>query len=177
MLPTQHTGQVITVHVPGEESVMANMASRPAKALAMFASTKSHLSDNYFRSSFDTAFTLPNNQEWKLEAEPEWLKYNVFKTLLGKQLDLQQWTVCRDKNTGRRGRGTASSTKQAAKQAPYRRKEYAPYLCCCRAGRPVWPRTSNQGSVSVQSSLRRRPKVRSGRTSRPTTILPSTTFT
>ena len=44
MLHTSHTGQIITIHVPGDENVMADVASRPAKALAMFAPTKTHLS-------------------------------------------------------------------------------------------------------------------------------------
>ena len=90
MLHTCHTGQIITIHVPGEENVMADVASRPAKALAMFAPTKTYLSDADFCSYFDVAFTLPNKQEWALVTVPEWLKYNVFKTLRGKQLDLQQ---------------------------------------------------------------------------------------
>ncbi len=71
----------------------ADVASRPAKALAMFTPTKTHLSDADFRSSFDVAFPLPNKQEWALATVPEWLKFNVFETLRGKQLDLQWWTV------------------------------------------------------------------------------------
>ena len=37
MLYTSHVGQVITLHVPGEENKMADVASHPEKALAMFA--------------------------------------------------------------------------------------------------------------------------------------------
>ena len=74
MLHSCHTGQVIMVQIPGEENVMADVASRPAKALAMFAPSKSHLSDEDFRSYFDIAFHLPNEQEWKLATVPDWLK-------------------------------------------------------------------------------------------------------
>ncbi len=49
---------------------MADVASRPA----MFAPTKPHLSNEDFRSSFDIAFPLPNEQEWKLSTVPDWLK-------------------------------------------------------------------------------------------------------
>ena len=63
MLYTCHTGQVITINIPGVDNVMADVASRLAKALAMIDPAKSHLSDDDFRSSFDIAFPLPNNQE------------------------------------------------------------------------------------------------------------------
>ena len=88
LLHMGHTGQVITIHVPGEENVMADVASVPAKALAMFAPGKTHLSDDKFCSSFNIPFPLPNNQERKQATVPEWLKSNVFKTLRRKQLDL-----------------------------------------------------------------------------------------
>jgi hypothetical protein len=123
MLHTCHTGQIIKIHVPGEENVMADVESRPEKTLAMFAPTKTQVSDADFCSSFDVAFPLPNKQEWALATVPEWLKLNVFETLRGKQLDLQQWTVSRDKNTGQRGRGTAKCTKQAAKEKPLTTQE------------------------------------------------------
>jgi hypothetical protein len=133
MLHTRHTGQVITVHIPGAENAMADVASLLAKTLAMFSPTKPHLSDKDFRSSFDIAFPLPNKHEWKLATVPDWLKYNVFEKLRGKQLDLQQWTVCRDKNTGRRGRGTVNSTKQAAKTIPLPTQEicFSPLMLPC----------------------------------------------
>ena len=102
---------------------MADVESRPEKTLAMFAPTKTQVSDADFCSSFDVAFPLPNKQEWALATVPEWLKLNVFETLRGKQLDLQQWTVSRDKNTGQRGRGTAKCTKQAAKEKPLTTQE------------------------------------------------------
>jgi len=117
MLHSCHAGQVITIHIPGEENVMADVASRPAKAVAMFAPTQSHLSDADFRSSFDIAFPLPNEQEWKLATAPDWLRYNVFEMLRGKQFDLKQWTAPRDRNTGKHGRGTAESTKRPAPES------------------------------------------------------------
>ena len=61
MLHTSHAGQVITMHVPGDKNIMADVASRPAKALEMFAPHLSTLTDEKFRSSFNTAFPLPNN--------------------------------------------------------------------------------------------------------------------
>jgi hypothetical protein len=133
MLHTCHTGQIITIHVPGEENVMADVASRPEKALAMFAPTKTNLSDAEFRSSFDVAFPLPNKQEWALATVPEWLKSNVFETLRGKQLTLQQWTVSRDRSTGQRGRGTAQCTTRAAKENPLPTQEIcsSPLLLPC----------------------------------------------
>ena len=111
MLHSCHSGGLITIHVPGVENVMADIASRPAKARAMFAPAASHLSDDEFRSSFDTAFPLPNNQVWKLVHVPDWLKYNVFETLRGKRLGLQQWAKPSEQGTGKRGSGTATSIK------------------------------------------------------------------
>ena len=114
MLHSRQTGGVITVHVKGEENVMADLASRPSKAMATFAPTYTHLSDTDFLSSFNIKFPLPRNQEWKLETVPKWLKSNVFETLRGKRLDLQQWGNPSGPGTGKHGRSTVSSTKQAA---------------------------------------------------------------
>jgi len=55
MLYCAQAGRLMTVHVPGVENVMADIASRPSKAQQLFQST-SALSDINFRSSFDTAF-------------------------------------------------------------------------------------------------------------------------
>jgi hypothetical protein len=60
MLYCAQAGRLTTVHVPGVENVMADIASRPSKAQQMFRST-SALSDINFRSSFDTAFPLSDN--------------------------------------------------------------------------------------------------------------------
>ena len=45
---------------------------------------------------------------------PECLKYNVFETLRGKRLDLQQWASPTEAGTGKRGQGTVGSTTQVA---------------------------------------------------------------
>jgi hypothetical protein len=114
MLHSHQSGGVITVHVKGEDNVMADLASRPSKAMATFAPTYTHLSDTDFLSSFNIKFPLPRNQEWKLETVPKWLKYNVFETLRGKRLDLQQWGNQSVTGTGKHGRSTVGYTKQAA---------------------------------------------------------------
>ncbi len=69
MLYCAQAGRLTTVHVPGEENVMADIASRLSKAKQLFCST-SALSDINFCSSFDTVFPLPNNQQWMLAAVP-----------------------------------------------------------------------------------------------------------
>jgi hypothetical protein len=89
MLYCAQAGCLTTVHVPGEENVMADIASHPSKAKQLFRST-SALSDIDFCLSFDTMFPLPNNQQWTLAAMPCWLRSNVFETLRGKRLALRQ---------------------------------------------------------------------------------------
>ena len=90
MLYCAQAGRLTTVHVPGVENVMADIASRPSKAQQLFQST-SALSDINFHSSFDTAFPLPDNQQGTLTTVPSWLRYNIIETLRGKQLALQLW--------------------------------------------------------------------------------------
>jgi hypothetical protein len=97
---------------------MADLASRPSKAMAKFAPTNTNLSDVNFLSSFNTEFPLPTNQEWKLAMVPEWLKYNIFETLRGRRLDLLQWASPSGAGTGKRGQGTVGSTTQAATEKP-----------------------------------------------------------
>jgi hypothetical protein len=110
MLYCAHAGRLTTVHVPGVENVMADIASRPTKAQQLFRST-SALSDINFRSSFDTAFPLPGNQQWTLASVPSWLRYNVFETLRGKRLALQLWTDPSGIATGQRGKRIAGSIR------------------------------------------------------------------
>ena len=62
MLYCAQAGRLTTVHVPGVENVMADIASRLSKAQQLFRSA-SALSDIDFRSSFDTTFPLPGNQQ------------------------------------------------------------------------------------------------------------------
>ena len=61
MLYCYQAGRLTTVHVPGEENVMADIAPRPSKAKQLFCST-SDLSDIDFCLSFDSMFPLPDNQ-------------------------------------------------------------------------------------------------------------------
>jgi hypothetical protein len=110
MLYCTQAGRLMTVHVPGIENVMANIASRPSKTQQLFCST-SALSDVDFRLSFDTVFSLPNNQQWTLAAVPCWLRFNVFKMLRGKQLALQQWMDLSGTTTGKHGKHIACSIK------------------------------------------------------------------
>ena len=83
MLYCAHAGRLTTVHVPGVDNVMANIASRPSKAQKLFRAD-SPLSDLEFCSSFDTTFPLPDNQAWSLATVPHWLRFNVFEMLRGK---------------------------------------------------------------------------------------------
>ncbi len=87
---------------------MADIASRPTKAQQLFRST-STLSDINSRSSFDTTFPLPGNQQWTLASVPSWLRYNVFETLRGKRLALQRWTDPSGIATGKHGKRIAGS--------------------------------------------------------------------
>ena len=173
MLNSCQAGEVITFHVKGVDNVMADLASQPSKAMAKFAPTNTHLSDVDFLSSFNTEFPLPNNQEWKLATVPEWLKFNVFKTLGRKRLDLQQWASQAEQVL--ESVDAALSTLQHEQQwkTSTRRSQHAPHLCCCRAGRSVRSWTSSPSSVSVKSSPSRRPKVHSGRIPRSKKILSS----
>jgi hypothetical protein len=83
MLYHAHAGRLTTVHVPGIENVMADIASCPSKTKKLFHSTHA-LTDLDFCSSFDAMFPLPSNQLWTLAAVPQWLKFNICKTLRGK---------------------------------------------------------------------------------------------
>ncbi len=116
----------MTVHMPGVDNVMADVASRPAKAQRMFRAI-TPLSNADFCSLFDTAFPLPNNQAWTLAEVPPWLKLCVFETLRGKQLALQQWTGPNATITGERGWRTAGSTPRTVAPDPQRAREQTDY--------------------------------------------------
>jgi hypothetical protein len=128
MLHCNKAGQLTTVHVPGVDNVMADVALRPAKAQRMLRAV-TPLSNADFCLSFDNAFPLPNNQAWTLADVPPWLKLCIFKTLHGKQLALQRWTGPNATITGERGWRTAGSTprtvaldpQQARKQTDFSR--------------------------------------------------------
>lgn len=119
MLHGNKAGRLTTVHVPGVDNVMADVASRPAKAQKMFRA-ETPLSDTDFRSSFDIAFPLPDNQAWTLAEVPQWVKLCVFETLRGKRLALQRWTGPNATGTGERGRRTAGSTPKISNPTTHR---------------------------------------------------------
>jgi len=105
MLYCHQAGRLTTVHVPGMDNIMADNASRPSKAHALFQAEQPALSDIDFVSAIDTTFPLPQHQAWQLAMVPLKLKSNVFETLCGKQLELQQWTVQCASAIGAHGRG------------------------------------------------------------------------
>jgi hypothetical protein len=109
MLHCSRASRLTTVHVPGTDNVMANIASCPAKAQKLFHMPSAQF-DSEFCSAFDTTYPLPNNQLWTLAASPPWVKYNVFKMLRGKQLALQLWMGTSVIATGKRGQPTVFST-------------------------------------------------------------------
>ncbi len=102
MLHCNKAGRLTTVHVPGVDNVMGDVASCPEKAQKMFWAATT-LSDTEFCLLFDTAFPLPNNQAWTLTEVPPWLKLCIFETLRGKRLALQWWTGPSTTGTGKRG--------------------------------------------------------------------------
>jgi hypothetical protein len=74
----------------------------------LFKSTSALSEDINFRSSFDTAFPLPGNQQWTMLATvPSWLRNNVFEMLRGKRLALQLWMDPSGIATGRHGKRIA----------------------------------------------------------------------
>jgi hypothetical protein len=170
MLYCCHAGWLTTVNVPRVENVMADIASRPSKVQTLFCAS-SLLSNTNILSSFDTAFPLPNAQVWTLTMVPQWLKSNVFETLRGERLELQQWTGLSANATGERGRRTAASFPKPAtsRQALSRTNSSRLLLPCARA---VWSWSSGQGSVSRKGSQARCPKACFGWTSQPPTCLP-----
>ncbi len=80
-------GRLTTVHVKGDNNIMADVASCPAKAQKLFC-TSNLLSEQDFLASFDTMFPLPNQQKWEFAEIPLWLRLCVVEKLRGKQLEL-----------------------------------------------------------------------------------------
>ena len=109
MLHCHHAGPLITVHVPGTDNVMADIASRPTKAQQLFHCPTA-LTDSAFCSAFDAAFPLPDDQLWTLALSPPWVRFNVFETLRGKRLELPRWTGPNGPSIGQPGRRTAPCT-------------------------------------------------------------------
>ena len=112
MLHHYHAGRVTTVHVPGQDNTMADIASRPSKAHALFRCETPTLSDHDFLSAFDRMFPLPQQALWSFAMVPIWLKSNVFETLRGRRLDLRLWTGPSGTGTGRPGVRIACSTRR-----------------------------------------------------------------
>jgi len=110
MLYCHHADRLTTVYVLGKDNIMADIASHPSKAHALFQPGHQALSDHQFIAAFDTTFPLPQQQAWQLAMVPLKLKSNVFETLGGKQLELRQWTVLCANATGARGRIIADSS-------------------------------------------------------------------
>jgi hypothetical protein len=88
MLYCHCVGRLTTIYFPGPQNIMADIASRPSKALTFFRATTPVLSDHDFLLLFNVAFLLSDQQAWGLAQVPHWLKFNVFEMLRGKQLDL-----------------------------------------------------------------------------------------
>jgi hypothetical protein len=109
MLHSYHAGRLTTVHVPGQDNIMADIASRPSKAHALFRYGMPTLSDSNFVTAFDRTFPLPQQGKWVLAMVPLWLKLNVFATLRGQRLDLQQWIAPSRIVTGAHGPHIADS--------------------------------------------------------------------
>ena len=117
MLHCQHAGRLTTVHVPGTDNVMADIASRPSKALSLFHASTA-LTDTAFCSEFDLMFPLPDDQLWELARTPRWVRSNVYETLRGKRLRLPQWTGPNAKSGGKPGRTTTGPATPAAIPTP-----------------------------------------------------------
>ncbi len=70
MLYCHRAGRLTTIHVPGPQNIMADIASRPSKAQNFFRATTPVLSDHDFLSSFNVSFPLPDQQAWGLAQVP-----------------------------------------------------------------------------------------------------------
>jgi len=125
LLYCHHAGPLLTMHVPGDDNTMADIASRPTKAKQLFR--RCTASDSDFLSAFANAFPLPNDQVWQLATIPDWIITNIFETLRGKRLAMQQWMGPNGSATGKRGnptlRPTASMSTSAMSQ---QRQELTP---------------------------------------------------
>ena len=121
MLYCAHAGRLTTVHVPGGDNIMADIAFHPSKAQKLLCAD-SLLSGLELCSSFDTMFPLPYNQPWMLAVVPRWLQFNVFETLHGKKLYQQQWMGPNGNANGECEKCTAGSINTP--QAKYFRQSF-----------------------------------------------------
>jgi hypothetical protein len=120
MLHCNRAGWLTTVHVKGDNNVMADIASRPAKAQKLFCAP-TPLSDRDFLASFDTTFPLPDQQMWKFAEILPWVRLCIFETLRGKRLVLQQWMGPNARATGVRGQRIVNCTKVSSVANPWTR--------------------------------------------------------
>jgi hypothetical protein len=123
MLHFWRAGRLTTVHVPGTDNIMADIASRPAKAHKLFRSP-TVLSNTDVCIAFDTHYPLPANQQWSGATIPPWLRSNVFGTLRGSRLALQQWMGLNVTSAGKLGQHTVTAT--TAHPAAHKRRKTSP---------------------------------------------------
>jgi hypothetical protein len=64
MLYFYQARQLTTVYVPKPDNIMADFASCPSIANALFQAEGPNLSDNDYVSLFGIAFPLPKQQTW-----------------------------------------------------------------------------------------------------------------
>ncbi len=69
MLHYKEAGRLMTVHVPGTDNILADIASRPSKAQTLFVAP-TPLSDTEFCTAFDSHFLLPDTVQWTLAVVP-----------------------------------------------------------------------------------------------------------
>jgi hypothetical protein len=131
LLYCHKAGSLLTLHVPGDDNTMADIASRPTKAKEMFGKN-SVASDADFCSAFSLEFPLPDDQTWRLVTVPGWIVTNIFATLRGKRLAMQQWMGPSGSATGKRGnptlRPTTGPSTSTASQQPIALTPSSPLL-------------------------------------------------
>ena len=105
MMFTNHMGPLVTTHVAGDDNILADIASRPTKAKQFFrANSPTHLTDPQFLQLFLAAFPLPHKAKWEMPiVTGTRLASNVFATLRGTRLEMQQWIQTSARNTGKHG--------------------------------------------------------------------------
>ena len=108
LLYCHHAGPLLTLHVPGDDNTMADIASRPTKAKQLFRRCTN--SDDDFTSAFSSEFPLPDGQTWRLVTIQDWIVLNIFETLRGKRLEMQRWMGPNGSATGKRGNPTLRPT-------------------------------------------------------------------
>ena len=98
----------------------------------------------------------PDNQQWTLATVPCWLKSNVFKTLRGKRLALQQWTDPSGIATGRLGKRTVGCIKiplAKSKGHTSSRTDSSPLLLPCGKASTVTSIKSRFSQLLERSNL------------------------